>query len=306
MKNQLTSVLCAAIVLLSSCDIGSMPDQPHVGYLVIDEGSRDISAIPASAVETAKADLVIAYNHTSHGSQLITGMNAIEAFPDFAGRYAWSQTGDAGSLELRDGGIGGSVPDLSQGDYVDGNGDTPWVVSTRSYLDAHPEVNVIMWSWCSINGHDARRYVDNMEKLIAEYPGVSFVFMTGHAEGQGEDLTPGSVHYNNELIRRHCEANGRILYDFAAIESYNPDGAYFWDLEMYDNLNYDGGNWAVQWIAAHPGHMLTRLTTGIGVDGYGGCQGTAHSDSPQEANLNGVLKGIAAWHLFARLAGWEG
>ncbi len=52
-------------------------------------------------------------------------------------------------------------------------------------------INVIMWSWCSINDHDAQRYVDNMEILIAEYPDVDFVFMTGHAEGQGEDSHSG-------------------------------------------------------------------------------------------------------------------
>ena len=157
-------------------------------------------------------------------------------------------------------------------------------------------------SWCSINNHDATRYVTNMEKLVAEYPAVDFVFMTGHAEGRGEDLTENGVHYNNQLIRDHCRAHGRWLFDFADIEAHNPDGDYFWSLGMSDNLDYDGGNWAVEWIAANASDTLSRLTTGDGIDGFDGAQNCAHSSSPSEANLNCVRKGIAAWNLFTRIA----
>jgi len=159
--------------------------------------------------------LHIVYQHTSHGSQLVTGMDALAAFPDFDGRYAWDDGGatPARSTWTTSASRGGPRPERGRlrrcrRRHAVGRG-------TRALLDdpANAHVNVVMWSWCSINGHDAQRYVDNMEKLVAEYPDVTFVFMTGHSEGQGEDSTPNGIHYNNELIRRHCREHGRWLFD---------------------------------------------------------------------------------------------
>ena len=97
---------------------------------IIDHNCTDLSLIPAQWIEQAKNDLHIAYQHTSHGSQLITGMNALRNFPSFGATYDWDDSGArAGALDLDDYGIPGCA-DLSQGDWIDGNGVTPWVTAT--------------------------------------------------------------------------------------------------------------------------------------------------------------------------------
>jgi len=104
----------------------------------------DRSKIPSQWIDSARAKLNIAYGHTSHGSQLVTGMNALE---DIHGSiYGFNSTGSGGAMIFHDYAMGGDV-----GYYP------AWVNNTRSYLgtpDAngcgadHPDVNIIIWSWC--------------------------------------------------------------------------------------------------------------------------------------------------------------
>src|SRR5690606_14437501 len=105
-------------------------------------------------------------------------------------------------------------------------------------------------SWCggcSENteaGIDA--YLTAMTNLERDFPGVTFVYMTGHLDGSGES---GNLHRRNEQIRDYCVDNGKVLFDFADLESYDPDGNYFLDKAADDGCNYEkvngqAGNWA--------------------------------------------------------------
>ena len=57
--------------------------------------------------------------------------------------------------------------------------------------------------------------------LETDYPKITFVYMTAHLDGSGAD---GNTNQRNEQIRAYCRANNKVLFDFADIESYDPDG----------------------------------------------------------------------------------
>jgi len=257
---------------------------------IVDHTCIDISQIPETFILRAKDSLHIAYGHTSHGSQLITGMNGLDAFMGGNGLYVWHDGPLQGFLDIDDNFVSG---DLGNPDRV------TWAARTRTYLDDpdNSDVNVVIWSWCGQAGtateEDINTYLNLMSQLENDYPKVQFVYMTGHLDGSG---LSGNLHIRNQQIRDYCTANGKVLYDFEDIESYNPDGTYFGDKIPNDNCDYDtdangsrDGNWAVEWQDSHT----------EGVDWYN-CA-PAHTQP-----LNGNLKAYAAWWLWARLAGWEG
>ncbi len=254
--------------------------------MIINHTTTNLDLIPESWIIKARMDLHIAYGHTSHGSQITTGISGLVTFK--GNLYRFNGTGADSALELRDSPFSGA--------YDLGNPNrTAWATSTRAYLNAHPEINVVIWSWCgqvsSATSDDIVTYLNLMNGLERDYPNVKFVYMTGHLDGTG--LT-GNLHLRNEQIRTYCTANKKILYDFADIESYNPDGIYFGDKIPNDNCDYDtdnngtrDSNWAIEWQNAHPGEWYN-------------C-GSAHSQP-----LNANQKAYAAWWLWARLACWNG
>jgi hypothetical protein len=267
-----------AALVLTGCGNGPFATPAD---MIIDHECRSLAAIPLEWIGQAKADLHIAYGHTSHGSQVVTGMEGLVAFK--GSQYTFNPRGTGGALDLRDTPFSGAS-DLGNPDR------TAWAGATRTYLDANTDVNVVMWSWCgqvsAATAQDIDTYLGLMSALESDYPGVRFVYMTGHLDGTGLD---GNLHLRNQQIRDYCAANGKILYDFADIESYDPDGTYFGDKHPTDNCDYDGGNWATEWQNSHT----------EGVDWY-------YCSPAHTQPLNGNLKAYAAWWLWARLAQWDG
>ncbi len=266
--------------------------------LVIDHTCTDLSRVPEGFIESAKLQLRIGYGHTSHGSQIVTGMEAMKgptgSLLDFDSSWGY----DAGVF-LNDSAFPGAS-DLGSPDR------TSWATATRDLLNRSGgcDRNVVVWSWCGQadtgDPEDITTYLSLMSQLESEFPDVRFVYMTGHLVGSGVD---GDLNRRNDEIRAFCRANDKVLFDFADIESFDPDGQFdFMRKYATDGCEYDrngdgnpwgDGNWAQEWIAAHPAHELTTLASG--------CSDCAHSE-----RLNCVLKARAFWWMLARLAGWDG
>lgn len=306
-------ILCGCSILIPVCNASADP-------IIIDHRHTDINRVPQTAIEQAQSTLHIAYGHTSHGSQLVSGIKALADFSDAdgfgaafpAGTFAFNNGGTNGALDLEEG------SGYSEGWLQRDCGYYPnWVEETREYLEdsSHADVNVIMWSWCTqVTGYTAQqmtdRYLNPMAQLEQDYPNVIFVYMTGTVYGNGDT---DNLNQRNQQIRDYCMANDKVLFDFADIESYDPDNNYYLDKNVDDALYYDSdnngsrdSNWASEYLAANPGSQLYQLVNGA--SGYSGCGDCAHSPEQGETNdakLNCVLKGQAIWYLWACLAGWN-
>lgn len=293
MKKQIFKVLTILVVVLafSTCKKGDNGDlviveSGNAGLLIINHLNTNLASIPTNWIDSAKTKLHIAYQHTSHGSQLTTGMTSLEEWK--GAPYQWNDGSLDGELDLDDYAMSG---DLGNPNRI------VWESETRDYLADNQDVNVVIWSWCgqvsSASEEDITTYLNLMQGLENDFPNISFVYMTGHLDGTGEE---GNLHLRNEQIREFCNENEKILFDFADIESYDPDGNYYLDKMATDGCEYDSdgdnvsdSNWAIDWQNSHT----------EGVDWYA-CS-SAHS---QPVNAN--MKAYAAWWLWARLSGWSG
>ena len=82
--------------------------------------------ISLTILDQVRSSYNIYYGHTSHGSQIITGLNMLESQDS---RY--------------------DLPDFHEiSDDLGHNGDTTWAPLTRAWLNDNSEYNMVMWSWC--------------------------------------------------------------------------------------------------------------------------------------------------------------
>lgn len=254
--------------------------------IIVDHRNTDIMDIPDQWINEAKK-FVVHYAHTSHGSQVLSGLNWLEK-QDIRFNVNIQASGtvvlpaDNTALRIYDGNNYSNTTYITPDMYWETeNG----INHTRSVVDTG-WFDLSLWTWCGQMSYysdtQVQTYLDVMSQFETEYPGIRFVYFTGHTDGTG----PGDdLWRHNNMARQYAQNNLKVLFDFADIETYAPDGS-----GPYYN-NGDGYcEWCDAWCNTHPGAFE--------------CQ-----NLPSCAHTHGLfctLKAQAFWVLMSRLAGWDG
>lgn len=246
--------------------------------LIIDHTCEKLSEIPMNWIDSVQANQKWHYAHTSHGSQLTTGLQRIE---DSNSDYSQARGSsflptEAGAFCIFDGQESDTY--ITPEEYWRSESG---MNETRDVLNDNPTITVSQWSWCTqLNSYseaDVVGYLDSISTLEAEFPNVTFVYMTGNAQATGSG---GYNRYlRNEQIRQYCRDHNKVLYDFADLDAwwYNSNTGQ-WEQNTYD---YEGHTVPVEnehFNGSESGHTT-----------YESCE----------------QKGRAVWWLMARLSGWE-
>ncbi|TXT56413.1 MAG: hypothetical protein BAJATHORv1_20002 [Candidatus Thorarchaeota archaeon] len=193
------------------------------GGLIIDHTCLNFDSISLDAIENAQSDVKIHYAHTSHGSQITTGLGLIEgtnsSYSVSIGYASLPATEDTLCIfdgQANNGGDTYITPD----EYWE---EESGVALTQGTLDDNPSLTVSLWSWCTqLNSYSTAQvqsYLDTMTSLEEANPDVTFVYMTCNAQADGS--SGYNRWLNNEMIREYCIENDKVLFDFADLDSWH-------------------------------------------------------------------------------------
>jgi len=272
-----------------------------------------LRSIPQQYIDYARDNYKIVYWHTSHGTHVYRGLCGL---PDY-------KTGDdilyaitnnnttSGKLDFHD--IYGKDLSVQETTFDD---------ITRTYLDdpVNANINVVMWSWCDITGHDpANNYLPLMQDLIDEYGEggskigsgdgqrvvpVKFIFMTGHAVANA-NTGDGKPKDQAAIITDYCNTNNYLCLDYYSIDSHDMNDKQ-WDDVSDDAVSAlylaDGGT-------TNNFYKDFQNLNSIG-NGYyenkNAPGGFVIFGAHNSQHITSNRKAYAMWWILARMAGWDG
>lgn len=187
--------------------------------IIIDHTNTDITQIPDTWISKVKSLLKIHYAHTSHGEQISVGL---ERLSEADSKYAFypdncTMPQTTQYLSLMEGHYTYSAcrTYVTPEYYWEGSEALNY---TRAALNSN-DINVSLWAWCTqldyYSQAQTQAYLDAMSQLESEYPGVTFIYLTGNAQSEEQNRYDG-----NNQIRNYCRDNNKILFDFADLDCW--------------------------------------------------------------------------------------
>ncbi len=271
--------------------------------------------IPKLYVDKAREELHIAYQHTSHGTHVSYGMFGIQDYKagDNLLFGITNNNPEEGKLDFNDYAMasfaadGDDAADLSRNEVA-------FIQATRNFLDDqdNASINVVMWSWCDISGHDVEtNYLPGMQILINEYgeggskignglrtEPVTFVFMTGHAN-PNSNIGDGRPKDQADIITKFCEQHKYLCLDYYSIDSHDMLGNYWEDASDDGNSGEYGGNFYLDYQES--GNLGVNYFENKNAPG-----GSVVFGQHNTQHITANRKAYAMWWILARIAGWNG
>ena len=321
-KTLLFILLLAFVFLATGCNDDEVPpkDEPTGSIFIADFSIAKetvLRNIPVEFIDKARKNLHIAYQHTSHGTHVSYGLFGLLDYKD-GDDALFGITNNKptdNKLDFHDYAIAKYAEDGEDASDLSHN-ETAFIQATRNFLDdpKNAAINVIMWSWCNIAGHDVDiNYLPGMQTLIEEYGtggskigtgsgqrenAVHFIFMTGHAN-KNDNTGNKKPHDQAKLITDFCNEHKYFCLDYYSIDTHDMDDNYWEDAGDNGNSDSYGGNFYQDFQDSHSagdGYFENKKAPGGPVT-YG-----AHNTQHITANR----KAFAMWWILARIAGWNG
>jgi len=281
MKNLMYTIISVIFLLFTPI----LTANTYAQGLIIDHNAvKNFDLIPDRWLDSAKT-LTMHYGHTSHGMQIISGLKYIYENVD-SEKYtiSFSTFQHDPMLPPDNGGHRICSCGWHPEDYwasEEGRNEVRRFASSGLF-------DFSMFAFCGelAGSKDLTDYINEYLNTLNifenEYPNMRFIYITGPSDGYP---SYSKLRENNNMIRKYCRENNKILYDFADIENWDPDGNF------YPN-NY-ACSWCEDWVRDHPMPNLPAE-----------CNAGLHTCCPHTHGYNCYIKAKAYWYMMARLAGW--